>query len=40
MTQDEIWKAYSAIEDFVLDWLKVDIIPLESVPQHIADRIF
>jgi predicted nucleotidyltransferase len=39
MTQDEIWKAYSAIEDFVPDWLKVDIIPLESVPQHIADRI-
>ena len=39
MTQDGIWQAYSAIENFVPDWLKVDIIPLESVPQHIADRI-
>ncbi len=39
MTQDEVWDAYSTIEDIVPHWLKVDIIPLEFAPIYLVDRI-
>ena len=39
MTKDAVWDAYSAIEDIVPHWLKVDLIPLESAPRYLVDRI-
>ncbi len=39
MSKDEVWDAYSAIEDIVPYWLKVDLIPLEFAPTYLVDRI-
>ena len=39
MSKDDVWDAYSAIEDVAPDWLEVDIIPLEFAPQYLVDRI-
>lgn len=39
MSKDDVWDAYSAIEDIAPDWLEVDIIPLEFAPQYLVDRI-
>ena len=39
MTKDAIWDAYSAIEEIVPHWLKVDLIPLEFAPVYLVDRI-
>jgi predicted nucleotidyltransferase len=39
MSKDAVWDAYSAIEDIVPHWLKVDLIPLEFAPTHLVNRI-
>ena len=39
MSKDEVWDAYSALEDLIPYWLKVDLIPLEFAPTYLADRI-
>jgi predicted nucleotidyltransferase len=39
MSQDAVWDAYSAIEDLVPHWLKVDLIPVEFAPKYLVDRI-
>ncbi|AFZ36130.1 hypothetical protein Sta7437_2599 [Stanieria cyanosphaera PCC 7437] len=39
MSKDAVWDAYSAIEDFVPHWLKVDLIPLEFAPSYLVHRI-
>ena len=39
MSKDAVWNAYTAIEDIVPSWLKVDIIPLEFAPIYLVDRI-
>lgn len=39
MSKDAVWDAYSAIEDFVPHWLKVDLIPLEFAPDYLVNRI-
>ncbi len=39
MSKDAVWDAYTAIEDIVPHWLKVDIIPLEFAPIYLVDRI-
>lgn len=39
MSKDDVWDAYSAIDDFIPYWLKVDIIPLEFAPSYLVDRI-
>ncbi len=39
MTKNAVWDAYSAIEEIVPHWLKVDLIPLEFAPVHLVDRI-
>ena len=33
MTKDAVWDAYSAIEEIIPHWLKVDLIPLEFAPE-------
>ncbi len=39
MSKDAVWDAYSAIEDLIPHWLKVDLIPLEFAPDYLVNRI-
>ena len=39
MSEDAVWDAYSAIEDILPHWLKVDLIPLEFAPSYLVDRL-
>jgi hypothetical protein len=39
MSEDAIWNAYSVLERIAPGWLKIDLVPLERVPQRVATRI-
>ncbi|MEM9272623.1 MAG: nucleotidyltransferase domain-containing protein [Cyanobacteria bacterium P01_F01_bin.143] len=39
MSKDAVWDVYSAIEEIVPHWLKVDLIPLEFAPVYLVNRI-
>ncbi len=39
MSDEQIWNAYGKLEKIVPSWLKVDLVPVEKVPDYIRNRI-